>query len=60
MKIKIEVQVVKNDNGTFSARLKNNTDTSQENMKGVELSEISDRVLEMLEEFDDEGLISNK
>ena len=58
MKIRIEVQVVK-DNDKYSARLKSNLDSSQENIKKVDsLEEISDRVLEILEEADEKGLIS--
>lgn len=58
MKIRIEVQVVK-DNDKYSARLKSNLDSSQENIKKVDsLEEISDRILEILEGADEKGLIS--
>lgn len=58
MKIRIEVQVVK-ENDKYSARLKSSLDSSQENIKKVDsLEEISDRVLEILEEADEKGLIS--
>lgn len=58
MKIRIEVQVVK-ENDKYSARLKSNLDSSQENIKKVDsLEEISDRILEILEKADEKGLIS--
>lgn len=58
MKVRIEVNVVK-ENGKFSARLKSNLKNGQENIKKVDsLEDITDRILEILEDADAEGIIS--
>lgn len=58
MKVRIEVNVVK-ENGKFSARLKSNLENGQENIKKVDsLEDITDRILEILEDADTEGIIS--
>lgn len=58
MKVRIEVNVVK-ENDKFSARLKTNLENGQENIKKVDtLEEITDRVLEILKSADEKGVIS--
>lgn len=58
MKVRIEVNVVK-ENDKFSARLKTNLENGQENIKKVDtLEEITDRVLEILKSADEKGIIS--
>lgn len=58
MKVRIEVNVVK-ENDKFSARLKTNLENGQENIKKVDtLEEITDRVLEILKSADEKGAIS--
>ena len=59
MKVRIEAQVVKDEQGKFSARLKSNFSTEQENIKRVDtLEEITDRILEILVDADEDGIIS--
>lgn len=58
MKVRIEVNVVK-ENDKFSARLKTNLENGQENIKKVDtLEEITDHVLEILKSADEKGVIS--
>lgn len=58
MKVRIEVNVVK-ENDKFSARLKTNLENGQENIKKVDTQEeITDRVLEILKSADEKGVIS--
>ena len=58
MKVRIEINVVK-ENDKFSARLKTNLENGQENIKKVDtLEEITDRVLEILKSADEKGVIS--
>lgn len=58
MKVRIEVNVVK-ENDKFSARLKTNLENGQENIKKVDtLEEITDRALEILKSADEKGVIS--
>lgn len=58
MKVRIEVNVVK-ENDKFSARLKTNLENGQKNIKKVDtLEEITDRVLEILKSADEKGVIS--
>lgn len=58
MKVRIEVNVVK-ENDKFSARLKTNLENGQENIKKVDtLEEITDPVLEILKSADEKGVIS--
>lgn len=56
MKVRIEVQVVKT-NGKYSARIKSNQENCQENIRNAgSLSDISDRILELLEEAEEDGV----
>lgn len=56
MKVRIEVQVV-NTNGKYSARIKSNQKSCQENIRNAgSLSDISDRILELLEEAEEDGV----
>lgn len=58
MKVRIEVNVVK-ENDKFSARLKSNLKNEQENIKKVDsLEDITERILEILEDADFNNLIS--
>ena len=60
MKAAIEITVVKNDDGTFSARTKQNWEHSSDNLKKVTLAEIGRFVTEKLETADTDGKITKK
>ena len=60
MKAAIEITVVKNDDGTFSARTKQNWENSSDNLKKVSLDAIGRFVSEKLKEADEDGKITKK
>lgn len=60
MKAVIEITVVKNDDGTFSARTRQNWENSSDNLKKVTIDEIGRFVSEKLEEADEDGKITKK
>lgn len=60
MKAVIEITVVKNDDGTFSARTRQNWENSSDSLKKVTIDEIGRFVSEKLKEADEDGKITKK
>ena len=58
MKVKIEVNVVKHSDGTFSARIKENYKVEQVNLKHVSPEEIGKYVAESIKESSEKEIIS--
>lgn len=56
MKTVVELTIKRNDNGTYSGRIKANFLPSQENVRNADsIKEITDRVSELFEEADEQG-----
>jgi len=60
LKAVIEITVVKNDDGTFSARTRQNWENSSDSLKKVSLDEIGRFVTEKLASADTDGKITKK